>query len=538
MMSRRVLLGLVGPTLVPSASRWVQELGSEFNLDDSDRYRIDLCLEELATNLVKYGGDPCTGQTVEWTAEVDGRRLHLRQVDRCVPFDPLAFTPAEVPANLADLQVGGRGIQLLREFSDHQQYERVDGCNRLTLVFDLVQPARPPRRVEGLDRVAIFRGVPEGLVDGALGGPTVWEVADDMVLLDRGEVNRSVLLLLMGELRVFLDRPEGDEFIAMEAGECVGEMSVIDDHPVSAYVQAKAGARLLVIDADTFLDRVLAIPRVSRNLISAQADRMRRSDELTIERMRKLMVMEQAQREMDFARDIQASLLPAEPLFSADARLDCVGRMRPAREVGGDFYDVFLLDDRHLLFIVADVCGKGLPAALFMVRAIAALRAQPREKSPTEQYVAELMASLNNQLCERNPARQYLTAFCGLLDLDTHRLRFVNAGHNPPLVAAGGTPFDYVREPVNPPVGMVPGLRYATGEAQLEPGSRIVVYTDGVTEAEDTSQGMLGEGRLRARIRGLTEATSHALVDAVFAEVESFAGDAPQSDDITVLVIG
>jgi sigma-B regulation protein RsbU (phosphoserine phosphatase) len=538
MIHRRTLRGLMGPNLVSSVSRWGQDLGSEFALDGADRYRIDLCLEELVTNLVKYGGESGSGTVVELAVEVDGRQLRLTQVDRGAPFDPLEFTPVEIPGELAELQVGGRGIQLLREFSDGGRYEHRDGCNRLTLTFDLAQSVRPPRRVEGIDRVAIFRDVPEGLVDGAIGDPTVWEVADDLQLLGRGDVNDSVLVLLSGEMRIFLDRPDGTEFISVAPGECVGEMSVIDDQPVSAYVQARAGARLLVIDSATFLERVIAIPRVSRNLISAQAERMRRSDALTVERMRKLMAMEQAQREMDFARDIQASLLPAEPLFADEPRVDCVGRMRPAREVGGDFYDVFFLDDRHLLFIVADVCGKGLPAALFMVRAIAALRAQPRQQAPTDGHVSKLMANLNEQLCEHNAALQYLTAFCGLLDLETYQFSYINAGHNPPLLSVGGAPFDYLREPVNPPIGMVPGLTYRTGAAQLEPGSRLLVYTDGVTEAEDVTQDMLGEDRLLARVRSMPRATSQDLVDAVFAEVDGFAGDAQQSDDITVLSIG
>ncbi len=306
---------------------------------------------------------------------------------------------------------------------------------------------------------------------------------------------------------------------------------------MSAYVRALPGTRLLVVDEDAFLNRVIAIPRVARNLMSAQAERMRRSDKLTIARMRQLMQMEQARREMDFARDIQASLLPPEPLFPGDARLDGVGRMRPAREVGGDFYDVFFLDERHLLVMIADVCGKGLPAALYMVRAIAALRAQPRQSAPAEDHLEKLMASLNDQMCEHNSARQFLTAFCGLLDLETYRLQFVNAGHNPPLVSIGDAPFDYLREPINPPLGMVTGLQYRSGEVQLAPGSRIVMYTDGVTEAENPDSDMLEEERLLARVHAEGDASASTLVDSVFAEVEAFAAGAAQSDDITVLAI-
>lgn len=538
MIQRRVLVGLVGPELTSGMSRWCQDLGADFGLDHSDRYRIELCVEELAANLVDHGGPACLGESVELSAEVDERQLTLLLVDRCTPFDPLAFEPAPIPGSLAELKVGGRGVQLLLEFSDTSQYEYRDGRNRLTLTFHLVEPARVPPRIDGLDRVAIFRGVPEEVVDEALGVLTVLDIAEDLPLLERGEQNRSVLLLLGGALRVYLDRPEGDDFAEVGVGEVIGEMSVIDNRPVSAHVRAVAGARLLTIDADTFLGRLLAIPAVARNLLSAQADRTRRNDKRTIERMRQLMLAEQARREMEFARDIQASLLPAEPLFAEDGRVDCVGRMRPAREVGGDFYDVFFLDPGHLLFVIADVCGKGLPAALFMVRAIAALRAQPRQQTPSENHVAELFASLNEQLCEHNPARQYMTAFCGLLDLQTHRLRYVNAGHNPPLLAAADGPFEFLRDPVNPPVGMVPGLSYRSGEVQIQPGGRLLLYTDGVTEAENSVSDMLGEERLLDLLRALPEAASANLVDAVFRDVETFASGAAQSDDITVLAIG
>jgi sigma-B regulation protein RsbU (phosphoserine phosphatase) len=238
-----------------------------------------------------------------------------------------------------------------------------------------------------------------------------------------------------------------------------------------------------------------------------------------------------------FAHDIQVSLLPAEPLFAGDARLDSVGRMRPARDVGGDFYDLFFLDERHLLFVIADVCGKGLPAALFMVRAIAAVRAQPRQPVQAESLLPALVASLNEQLIAYNAAHQFITAFCGVLDLQTHRLQYVNAGHNPPLVAPAGQFFAYLQEPISPLVGMIPGLRYRSGELQFEPGSALLLYTDGVTEAEDAERRMFGEARLLRSLQPLARAPARRLVDTVFEEVDAFAGGAPQSDDITVLAI-
>ena len=536
MIRRHVLVGLPGPALVSASSRWCRALGEELGLGQADRHRVEVCVEELTTNLAKYGGDACGGLPVHLSLEVEERRLSLEVVDACTPFDPLAVEPAPFPAALSDARLGGRGLQLLRALSEDCRYEYRDGRNRLTVVFELPGAVRPPARPQGLERVSVFRGVPADVLDEALGAPTVLSVAEDLALLDRGEANHSVFFVLDGTVRIHLD-PDGADFTEVGTGEYVGEMSVVDDLPVSAQVRASAGTRLLVVDAGTFLDRLLAVPGIARSLMSAQAARTRRNDEVAIERTRRLMAMEQARREMDFARTIQASLLPPEPLLAEDDRVDCAGRMRPAREVGGDFYDVLPLDARHLLFVVADVCGKGLPAALFMVRAIAALRARPRGATPSEEHLAELVASLNAELCERNPARQYLTAFCGLLDLATLRLRYVDAGHPPPLLALGDAPFAYLRDPVNPPVGMVPGLRYRSGEVRLEPGSRLLLYTDGVTEAEDGAGELLGEERLLARCRSLPAGPSADLADAVVAAADEFAAGSPQSDDITVLAL-
>ena len=211
--------------------------------------------------------------------------------------------------------------------------------------------------------------------------------------------------------------------------------------------------------------------------------------------------------------------------------------MCPAREVGGDFYDVFSLGPRHIFFVIADVCGKGLPAALFMVRAIAALRAQSGDDAPPAGYAEQVTNRLNQQLCAYNDARQFLTAFCGILDLETLKVHYVNAGHNAPLLALGDGPFSYLSEPINPIVGMIDDIEYCAGEVTLTPQSVLLLYTDGVTEAEDKDVNMLGEDRLLAQLNALTSRKAVDLVDAVFTEVNVFAGDAPQSDDITVLAL-
>lgn len=564
--------------MITATSDWLQRLAAEFGLAHDDLYRIDLCFAELVSNVVNFAEAQYANMPLELDAAIEERRITLTLVDSAQAFDPLTIAPPRVAKTIEELQVGGHGIHLVREFSDACRYERRDNTNRIELAFDLAVPrkaakrkpavsrqlerrrgqgqaefplhldspavieadrrGKADRRAKGyLSRAQIFRNVPYSALEDLVDRFPIQSIAATTTILKPGDLNRDVLIVLGGRLKVYLDQPDSGDFIEIGAGGCVGEMSVIDKQPVSAYVVADAGTRLLVLDAAPFLNEVMTIPNVPRNLMSALSERMRRSNEQMIKRLRKELEMEHVQRELQYARSIQASLLPKEPLFPDDPRLDCVGRMCTAREVGGDFYDVFSLGPRHIFFVIADVCGKGLPAALFMVRALAALRAQSGGDAPPADYAEQVTDRLNRQLCAYNDARQFLTAFCGIVDLETLTLQYVNAGHNAPLLALGDGPFSYLAEPINPIVGMIEGIVYRAGEVRLTPQSVLLLYTDGVTEAEDKGVNMLGEDRLLARLNAVASRTALDLVDAVFAEVDEFAGSAPQSDDITVLAI-
>jgi sigma-B regulation protein RsbU (phosphoserine phosphatase) len=577
MQKRRALIGPLGPALVPEASRWQASLAAEFGLSHDDAYRLDLCVEELVTNVVKYAPAECADLRVEMRVEIEGNLLRLTFVDPCPGFDPFARPAPAKAHSIEEAVVGGLGIQLMREFSDAHRYQRLDDRNVVELVFKLTpadgddRPASPQargadRRTNGaqpsfpmvlgdtrietdrrhardrramgfISSIQLLRGVPHSAIEDVLAPMAIVDVFGGVTLLKPGDANDTVFVVLDGGVQVFLEQPSSGDPIEIGVGECFGEMSVIDHRPVSSYVVGGERCRLLAIDADTFVERIMIIPGVARDLMSELFARTRRNDQRAIERAHQLMRLEQARRELQYARSIQESLLPKEPLFRDQAKLDCVGRLRTAREMGGDFYDLCALDARHVFFVVADVCGKSLPAALFMVRAVSALRAHSQFDGRPERYCSELVADLNEQLCTFNDAQQFLTAFCGVLDLQSGIIRYVNAGHNPPVLAIGTGDFRYLSEPINPFVGMVPGLSYRSGEVRLEPGSALVIYTDGVTEAEDARGGQLGEDRLLARLGTSADRTAGRLVDTVFDEVNEFAAGAEQSDDITVLAI-
>lgn len=577
MTKQRLLTGTLCPALIEATGKWLQALGAEFNFSHQDLYRIDLCFVELVHNIVRYSDPQYANQRVDLHAVIEAQSVTLTLIDPAAPFDPLSIPPPPVAKFIEDMQDGGQGIPLIREFSNACRYERCSNKNRVELVFDLEQPtmarARPveiPRSIDrrhNLDHTVfpliingvliaqdqrmkedrramgvlcwsqMFHGLAYAVVEDMIERLLIQDIVSETCLLKPGDMNDAVLVVLRGQLKVWLGQPGSGDFIEVGVGGCVGEMSVIDNQPASAYVVAEPDTRLLVVDSATFLNKIIAIPQVSRNLLSTLSVRMRHSNELAIKHMRKELEMEQVQRELQYAKSIQASLLPKEPLFPNNPRLDCVGRMCTAREVGGDFYDIFPLDARHIFFVIADVCGKGLPAALFMVRAIAALRAQSGNEDWSADYAAQLMERLNQQLCANNDAQQFLTAYCGILDLETLTLRYINAGHNAPALAIGNESFHYLAEPINPIVGMFEGLTYRTGEIKLQPGSVLLLYTDGVTEAEDKQGNMLGDDRLLARLNAVSSRTARQLVEDVFADVMDFATDAQQSDDITVLAI-
>ncbi|MCJ8499467.1 SpoIIE family protein phosphatase [Desulfatitalea alkaliphila] len=243
---------------------------------------------------------------------------------------------------------------------------------------------------------------------------------------------------------------------------------------------------------------------------------------------------ERIESELKIARAIQMSFLPKHfPPFADQAAFDLFAALEPAKAVGGDLYDFFMLADGRLFFSVGDVSDKGVPAALFMavsktlMKGIAELAASP----------AEILARVNAELCPGNDSAMFVTVFCGILDLTTGELVYSNAGHNPPvLLRAGGTP-----EMLSLPPGMVLGVMedaaFADSTVRLQAGDLLLLYTDGVTEAMDDAGRLFSDERLLDEMGAMPSRAPQPVVERLFAAVHAHAADAPQSDDITVLAM-
>ena len=256
--------------------------------------------------------------------------------------------------------------------------------------------------------------------------------------------------------------------------------------------------------------------------INATVDALRAAAE---ERMRHIDA------ELEHARTIQTAALPLEPPENPVFRLTAT--MTPAREVGGDFYDHFRLDDTRIAFLVADVSGKGITAALYMMTAKTLLK----NRLLADRDPAAAVASANAELCRNNPANMFLTAWVGVLDTSTGRLDFANAGHNPPLVRRADGSVEWLPGKSGPILAVFDAARYKPLSATLAPGDTLFVYTDGVTEAMDSKGALFGDLRLEETLRAAPDGDPASLSRMVRAAVAAFAAGAPAADDLTVLAV-
>ena len=238
--------------------------------------------------------------------------------------------------------------------------------------------------------------------------------------------------------------------------------------------------------------------------------------------------------ELKVAHGIQQSMLPRTfPPFPERREFEIYAEMEPARSVGGDFFDFFLIDTHRFGFVIGDVSGKGVPSALFMVAARTLLRATAMQGASC----AECIRYVNNVLAGESDGMMFVTLIYGILDTHTGQVDYCNAGHNHPyMFSARGEPRK-LSDGGGVIAGLYEGAKYESGSLRLEPGDGVLLYTDGVTEAFNPDGAMFGDARLQAALETMAHAPVEDVVKALVREVKTFAGSAPQSDDLTVVVL-
>jgi phosphoserine phosphatase RsbU/P len=392
--------------------------------------------------------------------------------------------------------------------------------------------------------------------------------AGDMIM-EQGRESGFADVILDGEVDVFVDTPSGRVNVAtLGRDRIVGELGALAATPRSATIIARNDVSVLRIERDSLMSLTTEHPEIGVAILTELGQRLHRMNrslayltnaanalshdeydpEMVAELTRQpgeLAVFARAfasmaaeieakkrrRDEMHAAAEIQQSILP-RPLARAGvmAAVDLHAEMHPARDIGGDFYDFFPVGDDRLAFTVADVSGKGIPAALFMAVSRTVLRSGDRDD------MAEDMESANALLSAENTAVMFVTAFHGVVNLETGELRYCNAGHNPPyLMRASGETERLTATGI--PFGIDGDLPYRIGETVLCPGDALFVYSDGITEAFDVAGEEFGTERLEAALAEMHGRSAAALVGHILAATTDFAVGAEQSDDITAMAL-
>jgi len=301
---------------------------------------------------------------------------------------------------------------------------------------------------------------------------------------------------------------------------------LIDLLSIAPFFLVGIDARYLRVVRILRVVRVLELQR--RMLVSTVAQR-------TAELAQRNQVLEQTQAQMtaelDLARAMQGAILPAS--FPMRSSCDGAARMTPATTMAGDFYDFIELPDRRIGLVMADVSGKGVPAAFFM----AVSRTNLRELAAHHDEPGQCLAQTNDVLCTQNPMELFVTVFYGIFDPHSGQLHYANGGHNPPLLRRSDGSVESLKGSSGLMLGVMPGARYVTHELNLNAGDRLVLYTDGVTEAFNAAAEAYGEQRLIAEVQACGGGPAAAVVEGICRSVSEFAAGAAQSDDITLSVL-
>ncbi len=380
-------------------------------------------------------------------------------------------------------------------------------------------------------RQALFEGVAPEVLGPLLARCEIRALEAGDVLLAPGQTNRNLYLVLDGRFKVHIERVDSAEGFFIEPGECTGEISIIDGKPATAFVVAEVPSRLLVIPEEMLWEELPRIPGVTKNFMRLLAARFRARNQAMQTALEQQLRYEHLQRELGIAHDIQLGMLPHN--LELDPRVEIAAEMTPALQIGGDFYDAFPISSDQLCVAIGDVSGKGVPAALFMVRTMSLLRTELLKA----QSLDRALRHLNGMLCEENPTCMFATLICGILDLRTGVFRYANAGHDPILFGEHGAGFRQLPAPQGILLGINPSATYEVRTFNLAADDVLLLYTDGVTEAMNPQHELFSLQRLAVCLDSEPVSAAKPLVDRIDRAVKEFAAGAPPSDDLTLLIV-
>jgi phosphoserine phosphatase RsbU/P len=378
---------------------------------------------------------------------------------------------------------------------------------------------------------ALFEGIPLDILEPLVTRCEIRQLQIGEILLAPGQTNRTLYLLLDGQLKAHIDRFDSDDGFVIEPGECTGEISVIDCRPATAFVVAEEQSKVLALPESALWEEFLGIPQIAKNFMRLFADRFRARTRLMQQALEQQLRYEHLQKELAIAQEIQLGMLPHD--IDLAPEIDIAVEIRPAQLVGGDFYDVFPVSPEEHCVIIGDVSGKGVPAALFMVRTLTLLRTELLKAQPLE----EAVRNVNLKLCEENAACMFATLIVAIADMRTGSLRYINGGHDPILFGHQGISYQSLPPPSGILIGLDEDANYAVASLTLKKGDVVVLYTDGITEAMNDEHHLFTLDRLVACLDRSPALSARELADQIGVAVREFTAGAPQSDDVTLMIL-
>jgi phosphoserine phosphatase RsbU/P len=403
-----------------------------------------------------------------------------------------------------------------------------------------------------LSKIPLFADLPSQDLDQILASLDVKELKDREILFSEGDPGEHFYIVLKGELQVLMAAGQMEELQLnlMKAGEHFGEMSLImpGGHR-TATVRARGDSTLLSMSRAQFLELTTKHPELSTSMVRVLSQRLDATNTQTFHDLTEknkqlqtaydelkaaqaqLIEKERLERELKVAADIQLSILPDE--LPRTDEFDFGARILPARQVGGDLYDVFLLKDNQVGVLIGDVADKGVPSAIFMARAHALIMAE----ADMDMTAGEVLQVVNRHITRLQKTTQFVTVLYGILDLKTRVFSYARAGHEPPLILHPDGTVERIPHSSGMALGLWETVTLDERTVTLPPGSTFLLFTDGMTDCRDTDGEPFGLDRIKKTLSGLSNVSAQQACDHLLETLVNYQDGSKQDDDVTLVAI-
>ena len=495
---------------------FVELRGRENGFSSLQTKEIQLAVEEAVVNVVHHAYPQTSGEIeLRWRAGSGFRQVEIDIEDTGVPFDPRSAAVPDLRAGLEERKVGGLGIFFIDRMAEETIWRREGGKNILTLVF-VPRPGGSAERGLQAKEEAEDSGFP-------LESMTRETHLKGQVLFRTGDPAEKMYYIASGSLRL----PEIAKVV--QAGEVIGEMGLLSPfHTRTASAVCEEDCIVYSIDKQEVTRLFSRNSELAFRIVHLCVQRF-------IENLRaETEAKERIQSELRIARDIQAAMLPRIfPPFPDRKEFEIFALMEPAKEVGGDFYDFFLIDNDHVGVAIGDVSGKGVPAALFMAICKTLLKTEAMRGLPP----GKVLERLNGALIPDNDMMMFVTVFFLVLNLRTGEIAYANGGHPPPFVSNSSGGYRNLPGPTGTFLGIMDGCTYVTTTGHLGPGEAVLLFSDGVSEATNIALDLFSEARIRQTLDAHRGKTTEEMVGIMREAVRTFAEGTAPSDDITIVAL-